>query len=800
MTQIEASLCASQSLANGRHNCGHSIHQDHPIHPTGPVGPRNELMAKKPESATPTPTPPGDTPINQELLAATEARILGALGETPSGMESMEAPVPAAQAVGSAKERAAKRLRSNPPAAVAARLRKMGIGPMPLEGFEALVAPATAVPPNPLEAFSPADIANGLERIIGRNELLGIQYLDGGQFVARAVGRVLVRGGSAGLIPMGTGFMIGPRLMMTNNHVLGSAQAATGGVLEFNFQNDRDGTPRAPVRFALDPATFFATSPVTALDFTIVALQETGPNGERLTDFGYTPLVAIDHEVLDGESVTIIQHPNGEPKQIALRENFVLKLPDAQTQFLHYQTDTTPGSSGSPVYNDEWEVVALHHSGVPRKDAQGRVLTPEGEVWKKSMGEHRIDWIANEGIRVAAIVAELKARTDLGDGMRQLLAVTFAPAASTESRQGRPDTPTRPPASPPPPPQPRLQTPTAVAQPPRAPLTMSLAGNAATWTVPLQVTVSFGIPTLQGAAGPGIPVARQAPTATDPAVAEALAELEAGAARPYYDSAADQQARTNYYQAIPANLTPAAMFQAVGGLLRSTHQNRPAYKPTKHLYPWVDLRPNRKIQSIYSGLQFEPLELIQMDLAVDRAREEGLARFAATEAAATPAALEALESALEAAFPYNCEHVVPQSWFNKKESMRGDLHHLFACETNCNSFRGNTPYFDFPDFGEAVRSDCGKREGNRFEPGAGKGMVARATLYFLLRYPGEINSTGAGYTPDRLNTLLGWHTAEPPAEYERHRNQAIFEKQGNRNPLIDHPEWASHIDFRLGLG
>jgi endonuclease I len=150
--------------------------------------------------------------------------------------------------------------------------------------------------------------------------------------------------------------------------------------------------------------------------------------------------------------------------------------------------------------------------------------------------------------------------------------------------------------------------------------------------------------------------------------------------------------------------------------------------------------------------------------------------------------------------PYNCEHVVPQSWFDKKEPMRGDLHHLFACETNCNSFRGNTPYFDFTDFGEAVRTDCGKKVGNKFEPGGGKGAVARATLYFLLRYPGQVNATAGEYTPDRLPVLLGWHAAEPPSEYERHRNQAIFEKQGNRNPLIDHPDWAARIDFRAGLG
>lgn len=149
---------------------------------------------------------------------------------------------------------------------------------------------------------------------------------------------------------------------------------------------------------------------------------------------------------------------------------------------------------------------------------------------------------------------------------------------------------------------------------------------------------------------------------------------------------------------------------------------------------------------------------------------------------------------------FNCEHIVPQSWFRKREPMRGDLHHLFACEPDCNSFRGNIPYFDFRDFGEAIRSDCGKKEGNRFEPGAGKGIVARATLYFLLRYPGEIQANAQELPADRLKVLLDWHRIFPPGEYERHRNQAIFEAQGNRNPLIDFPEWGDRIDFAQGLG
>jgi len=99
-----------------------------------------------------------------------------------------------------------------------------------------------------------------------------------------------------------------------------------------------------------------------------------------------------------------------------------------------------------------------------------------------------------------------------------------------------------------------------------------------------------------------------------------------------------------------------------------------------------------------------------------------------------------------------------------------------------------------------VRDECGMRVGNKFEPGAGKGTVARAVLYFLLRYPGEINRTATEYEADRIPILLRWHKENKVADYERHRNQAIFKVQGNRNPLIDHPEWADDIDFLKGLG
>jgi len=68
-------------------------------------------------------------------------------------------------------------------------------------------------------------------------------------------------------------------------------------------------------------------------------------------------------------------------------------------------------------------------------------------------------------------------------------------------------------------------------------------------------------------------------------------------------------------------------------------------------------------------------------------------------------------------------------------------------------------------------------------------------LYFLLRYPDEVGGAPGRLDPEGVAVLLAWHAAEPVSDCERHRNAAISELQGNRNPLIDHPEWATQINF-----
>jgi endonuclease G, mitochondrial len=270
-----------------------------------------------------------------------------------------------------------------------------------------------------------------------------------------------------------------------------------------------------------------------------------------------------------------------------------------------------------------------------------------------------------------------------------------------------------------------------------------------------------------------------------------LAAVQEGQERPYYDPGADTTARERFYAAIDRSARADELFAALTRLLESTHVGRPKYQPAKQLYPWVDLHPDRLLRGIYSGATFTAEELVRADARVASARRRRwteLLRESTTTFAARAASVE--EELL-----FNCEHVVPQSWFRKAEPMRGDLHHLFACEPRCNSFRSNTPYFDYTGQ-EGIREACGRSDDDGFEPVAGKGPAARATLYFLVRYPGLIGDAAGELSADRLEVLLSWHEQDPVSDYERHRNAAIAEIQGNRNPFIDDPELARLVDLR----
>ncbi|WP_418059535.1 endonuclease [Pimelobacter simplex] len=153
---------------------------------------------------------------------------------------------------------------------------------------------------------------------------------------------------------------------------------------------------------------------------------------------------------------------------------------------------------------------------------------------------------------------------------------------------------------------------------------------------------------------------------------------------------------------------------------------------------------------------------------------------------------------------WNREHTWPQSHgnFGTTAGPGTDLHHLRPEDVTVNSTRGNK---DFDNGGSPVAQcpDC-FTDADSFEPrDAVKGDVARGLMYMAVRYEGgdgfadlELNNTTNGTTPylGKISVLLAWSAADPVSNAERARNDLVYDDyQGNRNPFIDHPEYAEQI-------
>lgn len=272
----------------------------------------------------------------------------------------------------------------------------------------------------------------GLERILGTSDLLEINFLDIARRVARPVGRIQVRDLSGRIREFGTGFIVSPNLLLTNNHVLPSIDSARRSLVDLDFEDDESFKPKTPTIFGLEPYRFFLTD--SRLDFTLVAVRPVSTDSQvDLAPYGFLRLIETKGKVLPDEYVAIIQHPGGATKKIALRNNKIFDLLD---DHLHYTTDTDRGASGSPVFNDQWQVVALHHAGVKHRDEVGNILADDGTVWKPDMGEDRVAYIANEGVRISSILAllrEVQANNTLPPEQRTLLDELFIEPAPIQT-------------------------------------------------------------------------------------------------------------------------------------------------------------------------------------------------------------------------------------------------------------------------------------------------------------------------------------------------------------------------------
>lgn len=136
---------------------------------------------------------------------------------------------------------------------------------------------------------------------------------------------------------------------------------------------------------------------------------------------------------------------------------------------------------------------------------------------------------------------------------------------------------------------------------------------------------------------------------------------------------------------------------------------------------------------------------------------------------------------------WNREHIWTQSAFPKSAS---DNHNIFACEGQINGYRSNKP---FAMGGNTVvvfghTTGC-KQTGSTFEPcDEAKGEVARSVMYGTVMYSYTMTQE-----IDSIYLALQWHIEHPITERDTRRNEIVYGNQGNRNPFVDHPEYACKI-------
>jgi V8-like Glu-specific endopeptidase len=191
-----------------------------------------------------------------------------------------------------------------------------------------------------------------LEKVIDENTLRPFYYLRLGLEAGDGVCQILAPTGT------GTGFLIAPNLILTNHHVIGSADILRRTEILFRFRKNPNGTYDRAISVEPEPEGTFAADPRPGLDAAVFTL--TPDSAESLVKSGIHPLTLSNKEVTVGDRVAIIQHAAGLPLQVALQNNRVQYADEA---IVDYTTTTLPGSSGSPVFNDEFHVVALHREG-----------------------------------------------------------------------------------------------------------------------------------------------------------------------------------------------------------------------------------------------------------------------------------------------------------------------------------------------------------------------------------------------------------------------------------------------------
>jgi S1-C subfamily serine protease len=227
-----------------------------------------------------------------------------------------------------------------------------------------------------------------LERVFGDDRYNTLTWYRTGLTRCRAVGQVQ----NVNEHGLGTGFVVNgkslhpalpDRVFMTNSHVVPEGLAPQGARVFFRGLD---------IDFAAQGFRVVGREPLWSLpsrrpglDAAILELESVPDDIEPI------PLAADLPRLDSHQRAYVIGHPQGlNQPQFSLQDNLLL---DYDSTYVHYRSPTEPGSSGSPVFDDKWALIALHHAGstdTPRLNERGG------------------SYAANEGIRLSAIVEALR--------------------------------------------------------------------------------------------------------------------------------------------------------------------------------------------------------------------------------------------------------------------------------------------------------------------------------------------------------------------------------------------------------
>jgi hypothetical protein len=279
-----------------------------------------------------------------------------------------------------------------------------------------------------------------LERLVARSS----RFVDVAAFLGRGVeveAQVcrIEAPVSGGKVVHGTGFLVGPSAVLTNYHVMepvilgeqgkttadGLAGKAANVTLRFDYKRTMDGREVQPgvVYKLVANDWLISASPPSAvdhlaepddrlpdageLDYAVLRLAEpagdhqVGHSGAPGAEQAGAPLrgwVLLPDAMPDIErdtTVLIMQHPEGQPLQLAIGSDAICGLNGNNTR-IRYQTSTLGGSSGSPVFNIDWELIALHHLGDPNfnREAKFNQGIPAPAIWARLQAEGKLAALA----------------------------------------------------------------------------------------------------------------------------------------------------------------------------------------------------------------------------------------------------------------------------------------------------------------------------------------------------------------------------------------------------------------------